>query len=190
MKKVNIVICSCLLLLMLVGCNDKEDKLLVEQYSQSREVLVDKGEDVRSALKIFPDSLENVADMEEYQFQEKEGLFDGIYELYMLCAYDQAEFYKEQERLATIKGILGDEEKEILYDDTSFDYPVYIAAYTESEIEYAVIDRENFQIAYVFLQLVELDESHVPERYQISYTGEAMNIYFFDDDYGAKVRGK
>ncbi len=190
MKKANIAICSCFLLLMLVGCKDTEDQPLADQYLQSREMLADKGEDVHSNLKIFPDSLKNVAGIEEYQFQEKEGLFDGTYELYMLCRYEQAEFYEEQERLAAIESTLGDEKAEILYDDTSFDYPVYIAAYTESAIEYAVIDREHFQIAYVFLQLVELDESHVPERYQIPYTGEPVNIYFFDDDYGASVRGE
>lgn len=139
-------------------------------------------------LNIFPETVESVENIKELWFEEKEGLFDGTYELYVLCSYEETMFYEEQERLAAIKGVRDEAEQTVIYDDVSYAYPVYIAVYTESELEYAVIDKENLQIAYVFLQLKELEDSHVPEEYQIIYSNEPINIYVLEDERGVEIR--
>lgn len=185
------------MLCLVAGCG-KEDAASVnennlsleEQYAQARATLAERGEDVHSLLKTFPDTLDHVETVDAVSFAEKEGMFDATYEMFLLCTYDEAEFAEEQTRLAELECVYGEESQSILYDADSFAYPAYIAIYTESEIEYAVVDSEKMQIGYVFLQLEELEESQVPEAYQISYEGDAVDMYLFDAGNGVKEMGE
>ena len=127
----------------------------------------------------FPKSIEdkNVIDFFSNSFEEE-------IQITLDIQYDEQSFEAELDRLSHIDG------SKTRYDEWNFQKPAYVAVYGDGAcFEYALIDYENLQISYVYLQIVSdehalIDKKYLPNNYDEVYSsasnkkdGEAFNIY-------------
>lgn len=170
-----------------------------EEYLRMEGHIANEGDDIRSGLFVFPESIEELEDV-EYEYFCEQGILDNSYAIVLKAVYpNQKDYDLEAERLSnincTIKTSQGSVCNEIEYSETHFDYPAYVAVYnTNMSFEYALADEENSCIVYVYLRLCEgadfLPDKYLPtefkgksmEQYDVDWKNQ--NIYYAPDDDG------
>lgn len=170
-------------------------------YLKTEGHIANEGTDIRSGLFTFPKSIENLENV-QYQYACKEGLLDNSYLIYLKATYSDTDYRNEKERLSNIRCTVKLPEKTventIAYNETSFNYPAYIAVYnTDMSFEYALADDENRCIIYVFLKLYEgadfISEKYLPLEFNnksmLNYdtAWKNQNIYYATDANGDHV---
>ena len=162
------------------------DKLSgLENYNKSEIVKENRG-DLDSEFMIFPDSTDKILEG-EYASNLKTGLFDTDGYIVLKAKYNAEDYNAEVERLS---GIDFDGEKvfyDIKYDDTTYNYPAYVASDGFDFVyEYALMDEEDSTIIYVILSYPDVKELNKYadylkkdiEAYDIdSPTHDLFNIY-------------
>ncbi len=129
-----------------------------EKYDKA--AIVEKyGIDMSSDLMVFPDSTDNALDV-EFESKLRYGLLDTDGYVILKAKYNEEEYNKEVKRLSEIRNEFvwdfADEyeviSNDILYDDSSYNYPAYIASDGYSDVyEYALLIEENDEIVYVII---------------------------------------
>ncbi len=172
-----------------------------KDYLQTTGHIANEGMDIRSGLFIFPESIEDLENV-QYQYTCKEGLLDNSYLIYLKATYSDTAYREEKERLANIHCSVNlprkTVENSIEYSETLFKYPAYVAVYnTNMSFEYALSDDENRCIIYVFLKLYEgadfLPEAYLPLEFKgksmLNYdtTWQNQNMYYATDNNGDHV---
>ena len=116
--------------------------------------------EMNSDFLLFPDDLSKSVD-DEFAYSAKTGLFDTDGYFILKVKYDEADYNDEVDRLAgTYNDVtIGDGTtytQYVYYDDTTYNYPSYIAmdGYDDA-YEYALLDEENNTIIYVSLSYPE-----------------------------------
>ena len=129
----------------IVGIENYDKQALIEAYSG----------DMDSVFMTFPDTTERMQNA-EFVSCVKTGLFDSDGYFFLKADYDEETFESEVQRLS---GITCEMEyrgekvvKEIKYDESTYQYPAYIASDGYDYVyEYALIDDENQSVVYVLL---------------------------------------
>ena len=92
-------------------------------------------------------------------------------QIYLSTYYSGGDFSKEINRLSEICVDWAVEQKRSVYTETLFAKPAYVLCYNDnSEYEYAIIDKENFNIVYVYFYAIGkksnlvFDNSLVPDK--------------------------
>ncbi len=136
----------------------------IDEYESTLKELKENS-DAHSLLYIFPDSV-NKDNVLEYKYAESDGLFDGSYLFYLVEKYNEENFNNEVERLNSIKVEFKEETKSILYTEEGFNYPAYVTIYDNNGTsEYALVNKEDSTIIYVFMQLFNESDSNIDEKY-------------------------
>lgn len=148
-----------------------------------------KGFSGYSSLLIFPEKeIENTS---EYYYYFRDTMFDPTCQIYLKCQFFENEFQQEIERLNAIKVVSSrGEEQPLLENKDDFNYYALVASNGfESCYEYALVDAENLEIIYVFLQgipeeKIVFDAKYVPMNYNIALSmDETYNMYAFKVPY-------
>lgn len=168
-----------------------------EQYGKWEGHIENEGLGRNCGLKIFPDSLENVQSQNYYYYYQNTNMSIDESLIYLEATYDDAQFQHEIERLGDIQceyEMDGKEQpKQIVYDESLFSYPAYIATYcSDLSYEYALVNEKEKKIAYIYANLADFQDM-IPKEYlplEVEkksgdmYAGNSMdntNIYFIKE---------
>lgn len=154
-------------------------------YSKSDIISTYSG-DLDSNLSIFPD--ENIVTDENsnYIARFSTGMFDTDATIILECEFSSEQFDREIARLENLQMTIksGKEEytSKVRYDVDSYNYPAYITIDGfGNTYEYALIDSENYKVAYIYLAYPET-ETFVWKDYLkkdlSSYTNEDNTLLF------------
>ena len=172
-----------------------------KDYLQTTGHIANEGMDIRSGLFIFPESIEDLEQV-QYRYACKKGLLDNSYLIYLKATYSDAAYIAEKERLTNIQCTIKLPNEAVTnaieYTETLFNFPAYVAVYnTNMSFEYALSDDENRCIIYVFLKLYEgadfLPEEYLPLEFKgksmLNYdtTWQNQNMYYATDNNGDHV---
>ena len=153
------------------------------------------GGDIIGDLKLFPDSIDGF-DPVMYDVHLLTGLLDTDGHIVLVCRFDDEQFSDEIERLSSarctmeIKGEILTQS--VLYDDDMYYLPAYIASDgRDTEYEYALIDEEAKEIAYVYLSFPSITEAAYHDYLKKDLSAYAKNdslssysMYSFDFEDG------
>lgn len=125
-----------------------------------------------SRLLVFPEEIPAAAEDTEYFYRYESGYTRPMCQIFLSCRLDGDTFEREEERLSSLAyESTSDGRKTVQYDSTSFEKPAYvtIAGY-DFCYEYALLDRENRTIVYVYaMNTVEksigFDREYLPDYY-------------------------
>lgn len=202
-KRVFVIFLSLCLCAGFAACKGEETYQTTDPdlYLQTEGHIANEGMDIRSGLFIFPESIEDLEQV-QYRYACKEGLLDNSYLIYLKATYSDAAYMAEKERLANIQCTikLPNEavSNAIEYTETQFNFPAYVAVYnTNMSFEYALADDENNCMIYVYLKLFE-GVDFLPELYlPLEFIGKSVlkydsswknqNIYYATDSNGDHV---
>ena len=175
--------CSC----------EKTEKTDTEQYVDIlNECIADR--DFHSQLYIFPKSIEGL-EITKFMFSNTTSLFTGSWLIYLGLKWDEQGFNAELERLDNVKAVYktGDEKPVIKYEDKS----LYLTVSKDNRYEYALFNKETFEIVYVSNQLYEWKEIPVALEHilpsvkippELDDGENTYNIYYlFHGDTGTEV---
>lgn len=139
---------------------------------------------IRSGLSIFPEILDKGIET-DYFLYYRDNMFNATCEIYLKVAYNKVDYEEECFRLKNIQNCYQEEVQTIRYDEVRFNYPCYTAVFETGSYEYALLDEENNEIIYVYLQA--LTNPKISKKYlPLNYTNELKdyssnyNIYSFD----------
>lgn len=143
----------------------------IKEYQNWTHVESEKG-DVDSGLFIFPENVSSAVET-DYAYTYQRGLLENGYDMYLKASYEEEEYAKEVQRLSEINvdikltdGSIVN--KAIMYSDSLFAYPAYVAIYNaHNSFEYALLDEENQTIVYVYHHLLNDEEAgNTPQEYR------------------------
>ena len=174
------------------SCN-KTEKTDTEQYV---DILNDciSDRDFHSQLYIFPKSIEGLQ-ITKFLFSHTESLYTGDWLMYLGLKWDEQGFNSELERLNNVKAVYktGEVKPVIKFEDKS----LYLTISKDNRYEYAIYNRETYEIVYVSNQLYEWDEIPVKPEHILSNVripeelddgSNTYNIYYlFGGDVGVEV---
>jgi len=127
--------------------------------SEYREFSNYRGE---SNLEIFPEKIYTSAEEVKYFYVYRNGVLDKESQIYLEYTLSRSEFRIEVKRLRNTATIVNTED---------YLYPAYLIVNENKEIhEYALVDKENFRIYYIYLQYiprgkVKFDEEYLNKEY-------------------------
>ena len=126
------------------GAEDYDKEAIIENYAG----------DLDSDLSVFPDEV--LTENAEYIADFNPNLFDTDGKMILECTYDEKQFAEEISRLQglsmTIEYDIEQYTNTVLYDEDSYNYPAYITIDGfGNTYEYALIDKDNSRIIYVYL---------------------------------------
>ena len=127
----------------------------IENYNKEYYIKEYKG-DLDSNLSIFPNDTFNLINPTFYS-SFKVGLFDTDGYIVLDTKYNENDFNNEINRLSNLNMIISNCNGStftnyIKYDENSYQYPAYITIDGfSSTYEYALIDKDNLNITYVYL---------------------------------------
>ena len=129
--------------------------------------------DFLGEFKIFPSKIKNEECVKEYFYDYVPEPFDDSHQIYLDCSYSEAEYQAEVQRISEIS--------HVVYDETCFLYPAYIAYLGDNHMsEYALLFEEQNRIVYIYLQFVDLEKIGFPKEY-LPYgyrsLGESDHVY-------------
>ena len=146
--------------------------------------------DVHSLLYLFPSTLKN-GRVTEFKYMEQDGLFDGSYYYYLVMNYDGDNYDKEYKRISSLELNYGSTKKTPIKDYIKYD--TFITIYDNyNTFEYALFDKENNRIIYIFNQLFNWNEIGLENKYTLTeYNIDikdtkqlGYNMYYLYDKYG------
>ncbi len=154
-KRISFFACV-LLLLSLPAYMRKADKDSQTAMYDKAAVVAEHHSDLDSNLSVFPDQIGSGVKNVTYYCHLDRGLFDTDAVIILRCSYTDEAFAQEEARLGaismTIRSGSQSAENKIRYDEASYRYPAYIAIDGfDHAYEYALLMRENKEIAYVYL---------------------------------------
>lgn len=163
MKKIKFLIVLNLIIIIIVcltSCSN-EGGIFVYNYATEDATEYDaiKWNKIRKPYgkksDLFPSSIENL-NIVSYKYSYNRSLLWGISgQVYVCIKYDNDAFHVEEHRISEIRDI-----SKIRYDETEFNFPAYVAIESFNSIsEYALIDKDNLSIHYVFIR--GIDDSNV-----------------------------
>ena len=145
-----------------------------------------------SRLYIFPETIPEGAQAEEYFYFYQDTLFDPSAQIYLECRYEDEAYEQELSRLSGIREVYRGESQAVRLDEEHFAAPAFVTIYGDNHCwEYALLLDGN-RIAYVFLQFQEPKEiafpaEYLPLHYGKETEGESFSIYLFDVGDGVRA---
>ena len=139
--------------------------------------------DLDSNLSIFPSNRDILKDA-EFASSFRAGLFDSNGYILLIGKYSKEDFEKEIERLNRISMKVYENCKKnsktytnyIKYDTKSYNLPAYITIDGfKKNYEYALIDKNNFEITYVYLAYPSIDNPLYQKYLKIDKTSYSIN---------------
>lgn len=124
-------------------------------------------EDLQSGLFIFPEKDTEGMTLKKYFYHCETCAFDNSYQICLTATFDTAAYAKEVARLSNVQAKYNGETHRILKADEGFAYPAYVSIFGTDDAEYALLDKENSRIIYVYHRLdaaFEKDEN-IPQEY-------------------------
>ena len=160
------------------------------------EILQDciKDRDFHSQLYIFPESIEG-KEITKFVFSNTTDLFNGSWLMYLGLKWDEQGFNSELERLNNVKAVYktGDVKSIIKYEDKS----LYLTICKDNRYEYALYNKETFEIYYVSNQLYEWKDTPVSAEHilpsvtvpsELDDGNNSYNIYYrYEGDTGWEI---
>lgn len=176
MKKIFIIL--LVISLMLTGCSDVYERIVyddVEEY----DLIWDLPEKRIVDLKLFP---KNIDDYNVTDFYCDYTVYFPVgtgYEVLLSVKFDENTYQDEIRRISNLTEI-----KKVQYDTNNFILPAYVSTigYLSSN-EYVLVDKENYTLHYLYLQLVDKEEMEIntdflPKGYDYgNVEGYSFSIY-------------
>jgi len=145
-------------------------------------------------LWIFPKEIGTRSTASDYYYYHQESYFGVTYQVYLSHSWSPEDFDKEVLRLSRITDeksprIKGNDQ--IVYNTDDFVLPAYVTVYNDQRsYEYALINRSNYEIIYVYIENVDLEAIHfnheyLPNDYTNKIGQDSYNIYL--DAYREKI---
>lgn len=139
----------------------------IDKYNKSY-YIENYGGDLDSNLSIFPDDTSKMIDP-KFSSSLKSNLFDSDGYILLNAKYNKEDFDNEIKRLSALEMSISNCKGSIytnyvIYDDSSYKYPAYITIDGfDSIYEYALIDKENLLINYIYLSYPDVNNSNYKE---------------------------
>lgn len=136
----------------------------VSRYQEAMTLYTENVE-YHTGLMIFPECIpDSVTDIDFYCLDHTM-LFGSSGEFLLQCTYEEAEYQAEIERLQNIYKQYGTVKRPILYDETNFHYPAYVAIDGHlGNYEYALLSGEK-EITYVYVWGMNGENRHIKPEY-------------------------
>ena len=137
-----------------------------------------------SRLYIFPETIPEGAQAEEYFYFYQDTLFDPSAQIYLECSYDNDAYEQELARLSWIQEVYLDTGPDLQLDEEKFRWPALVTIYADNHCwEYALLLDDN-RIAYVFLQFqnrweIAFPTEYLPLNYGWEQEEESFSIYTY-----------
>lgn len=188
MKKIHkilifsIVSVICIMIALVLGIESWFTSYHTSDLTEyDKAVILDRfGGDLDSNLSIFPDVLAEDAKVQLFETEFQSGLFDTDGNCILVCQYQEEQLQKEIERLSNLEmDIVNFDGKErytnpIIYDERSYRWPAYVAnAGFGNTYEYALVNEESDEIAYLYLAYPNPDHFPYPEYLLLDTSGYA-----------------
>ncbi len=152
----------------------------IESYGVHEE---DRG---RGYLWIFPKEMVETSTSTDYYYYHQESYFGVSYQVYLSHVWSPEDFEQEILRLSRItdeksRRIKGNDQ--IVYNIDDFVMPAYVTVYSDQRsYEYALINESNYEITYVYIENVDLEEvnfnhEYLPKNYENQIDKDGYNIY-------------
>ena len=120
-------------------------------------------------------------------FYKENNLFDTTYQIYVECQYNDKDFDNELNRIKDLSCRENGITQNILYSKTGFLYEAYISVFEENIHEYALVDKENSRVYYVYEQFSDIKNGNIPEdllwkdfKLNKKNTEKGYNMYFYE----------
>ena len=178
MKKVSVIILALILSLSLTACAydsfGHETYTNVDDYGAAFELSEIRFDFVRNEL--FPKDVSSL-DVERFYYEWELGIVGSAdVETLLSVKYEEKAFLNEIARIKSLS------DQKIMYDESRFSLPAYVAVLGDSNTSiYALVDADNFKIHYIHLQLIDegridIPKDFLPEGY--SDYGDVSGISF------------
>jgi len=165
----------------------------VESY---QEVLAEciKERDFHTQLYIFPETIEGL-EVTKFVFSNTTDLFNGSWLMYLDIKWDEEGFSKEISRLDEVKAVYktGDVKPIIKFEEKS----LYLSISKDNRYEYALYNKESYEIVYVSNQLYDWKDTPVKEEHilpgvtipkELDDGNNTYNMYYrYEDGVGWEV---
>lgn len=151
-----------------------------------------------SNLDIFPQKiLDSAKNVDFYYKDDSTPIFDDSCQVYLKCTYNESDYQNEFKRLTSITEQYQGEKHTTWLDKTNYNYPSVVAIENNNHCnEYALLDENNLNIIYIYLQFIHkkdivFESNYLPLNYtnpeeQITKSDEGKSIYLFDLSNGDK----
>ena len=185
MKRIKILGILWVFPLVLGSCK-RDERTNAEQYLDDiREFRENK--DFHSQLYIFPESLNG--EIVKYFCMQQSDLFTGSYFFYLALQYNEETFNSELTRLSKVRSTFSRVNlvKPIIHFE---EQSTYLTISRDNRYEYAIYNKEKFEIAFVSNQLFTWDQAKVlPEHTMPSLVipkelddgNNTYNMYYYYD---------
>ena len=155
MKRISLMLLALILLtLSMVSCMKQthHDINDIDRYGQW------ENSERRSSLYLFPESIENINVVEYYYEFQQISVISPSYLIFLKCQYDQTTFETALRGVSQVAYVSNGKEAKVIYDETHFQLPAYVAVY-ENDLffEYVLIDEERQMLLFVFLQYTDIE---------------------------------
>ena len=165
MRKICLLL-ALLPLLFLAGCGEEAFMRVTSAEEYNAIAIAEHYHaDLDSSLAIFPNTAPEGA---KYEATLTEAVFDTKAVIILDCRYDQWDYDYEIDRFREmrihIKSGWHKYTNYLKYDEKSYAYPAYVAIDGFGDTyEYALVDRENCRIVYVYLSYPDVKSFPYPE---------------------------
>lgn len=130
---------------------------------------------------LFPESIDK-QDVDNYMFIYNKHIFFPEWQVEVVIKYDEEEFVDEVERIKTVCRC-----SPIFSKTDYFDNRAYASIWNyEGCFEYAIVDKENMKIAYIYLEStgyddekLKIDEKYVPKDFYDRVESEEYTGSFY-----------
>lgn len=165
-----VIVILLIIIMSILFINHYDNISGIDNYDKSYYIKEYSG-DLDSNLSIFPDNKINLVDA-TFESSFKTGLFDSDGYIILKTKYNKNDFEKEINRLSNLNiTILSSCNKNakkytnyINYDETSYKYPAYVTIDGfANTYEYALINKNNLEIIYVYLSYPNKNNSNYKE---------------------------
>lgn len=113
-------------------------------------LVTEYGHDIDSGLFLFPDEVNGID--ASYSSNLAYGLLDIDGYIILSVFYTDEQYAAELDRLSSVSCTINGYTESVMYDEDSYEYPVYIACDGFDYVyEYALLDSESLNITYVLL---------------------------------------
>lgn len=191
-----IVISTIIVLGTLFFSSGKEEHSDVSNYKDYLTKLKDDPT-VHSGLYIFPEEIKK-DNVKMFKYIKADNALEKSYLYYLVYNMDEDSYKAEEERLKNISVKFGDVNKKILSSKEGFKYGAYISIFdTKGIYEYALLNKSENTIIYVFNQLLDwkdagVKETVIPQDYSVKdeikdSEIDGYNMYYIYDESGNEI---
>lgn len=144
-----------------------------------------KYSNVQTGFLVFPESVPEAAQVEEFYFSYQDVWDDPACQVVLQCTYNEEDYQAEKKRLETTKKVYGSKEQTLLQAEKGiFNHPCYVAIFNNNyAYEYALLTGKQ-QITYIYVSFIskdeiQFDQAYLPQDHELAKKADMENYSIY-----------